>query len=51
MGERTQRVHKPAVDTLWLNPLAFPRHTYHHLLKHYQDGGLKREQLNDPLLD
>ncbi|WP_300455520.1 RecQ family ATP-dependent DNA helicase [Accumulibacter sp.] len=41
----------PVVDTLWLNPLAFPRHPYHHLVKHYQDGGLKRRQINDPLLD
>ena len=41
----------PVIDTLWLNPLAFPRHPYHHLVKHYQDGGLKRGQLNDPLLD
>jgi hypothetical protein len=41
----------PVVDTLWLNPLAFPRHPYHHLVKHYQDGGLRRSQLNDPLLD
>lgn len=28
----------PAVDTLWLNPLAFPRNPYHHLVKHYQEG-------------
>ncbi|MEF8735537.1 MAG: DEAD/DEAH box helicase [Candidatus Accumulibacter necessarius] len=41
----------PVIDTLWLNPLAFPRHPYHHLVKHYQDGGLRRGQLNDPLLD
>lgn len=41
----------PAVDTLWLNPLAFPRNPYHHLVKHYQDGQLKRGRLNDPLLD
>ncbi len=41
----------PAVDTLRLNPLAFPRHPYHHLVKHYQDGGLKRGRLNDPELD
>ena len=41
----------PAVDTLWLNPLAFPRNPYHHLVKHYQDGRLKRGQLNDPELD
>ena len=25
----------PAVDTLRLNPLAFPRNPYHHLVKHY----------------
>ena len=41
----------PAVDTLWLNPLAFPRHPYHHLVKHYQDGQLKRGRVNDPELD
>ena len=28
----------PRVDTLRLNPLAFPRNPYHHLVKHYQDG-------------
>ena len=42
---------RPAVDTLWLNPLAFPRNPYHHLVKHYQDGQLKRGRLNDPELD
>ena len=41
----------PVVDTLRLNPLAFPRHPYHHLVKHYKDGGLVRRQTNDPLLD
>jgi ATP-dependent DNA helicase RecQ len=41
----------PAVDTLWLNPLAFPRNPYHHLVKHYQDGQLQRGRVNDPLLD
>ncbi|MDR1888484.1 MAG: RecQ family ATP-dependent DNA helicase [Zoogloeaceae bacterium] len=41
----------PVVDTLWLNPLAFPRNPYHRLVKHYQDGQLKRERLNDPLQD
>jgi ATP-dependent DNA helicase RecQ len=41
----------PVVDTLRLNPLAFPRNRYHHLVKHYQDGQLKRVQVNDPLLD
>ncbi len=41
----------PAVDTLRLNPLAFPRNPYHHLVKHYQDGQLKRGRVNDPELD
>ena len=41
----------PAVDTLRLNPLAYPRNPYHHLVKHYQDGQLKRGRLNDPELD
>jgi len=41
----------PAVDTLRLNPLAFPRNPYHNLVKHYQDGQLKRGRINDPELD
>ena len=41
----------PAVDTLRLNPLAFPRNPYHHLVKHYQDGQLKRGHRNDPEID
>ncbi len=41
----------PAVDTLRLNPLAFPSNPYHHLVKHYQDGALKRGRINDPELD
>lgn len=41
----------PRVDTLRINPLAFPRNPYHHLVKHYQDGQLKRGRLNDPELD
>ncbi len=41
----------PAVDTLRLSPLAFPRNPYHHLVKHYQDGRLIRGQINDPELD
>ena len=44
-------LRRPAVDTLWLNPLAFPRNPYHHLVKHYQDGALKRGRVNDPELD
>ena len=41
----------PVVDTLWLNPLAFPANPYHHLVKHYKDAPLKRAQRNDPYLD
>ena len=41
----------PPVDTLRLSPLAFPRNPYHHLVKHYQDGGLRRGRVNDPELD
>ena len=39
------------MDTLRLNPLAFPRNPYHHLVKHYQDGSLIKGRLNDPELD
>lgn len=46
-----QLLNIPIVDTLRLNPLAFPKHPYHHLVKHYQDGELKRGRLNDPELD
>ena len=46
-----QLLRLPSVDTLWLNPLAFPRNPYHHLVKHYQDGQLKQGRLNDPYLD
>ena len=41
----------PAIDTLRLSPLAFPRNPYHGLVKHYRDGGLKRGRVNDPELD
>ena len=41
----------PAVDTLWLNPLAFPRNPYHRLVKHYQEGQITQERRNDPKLD
>ncbi len=44
-------LQKPAVDTLWLNPLAFPRNPYHHLVKHYQEGPLQGGHRNDPLKD
>jgi len=36
---------------LRLNPLAFPHHPYHHLVKHYKDGQLARGKVNDPELD
>ncbi|WP_457648330.1 RecQ family ATP-dependent DNA helicase [Profundibacter sp.] len=39
------------IDTLWLNPLAFPRNPYHHLVKHYQDGRLLTGRVNDPEFD
>ena len=48
---RLRLLRKPVVDTLRLNPLAFPRNPYHHLVKHYQDGQLKRGRINDPKLD
>ncbi|MCW5759440.1 MAG: RecQ family ATP-dependent DNA helicase [Phenylobacterium sp.] len=40
-----------AIDTLWLNPLAFPRNPYHHLVKHHHDGRLQAGHVNDPELD
>ena len=39
------------IDTLWLNPLAFPRNPYHHLVKHYHDGRLQTGHVNDPEQD
>lgn len=39
------------IDTLWLNPLAFPHNPYHHLVKHYQDGRLETGHINDPEFD
>ena len=41
----------PAVDTLWLNPLAFPRNPYHHLVKHTQEGQLTSGSRNNPVAD
>ena len=48
---RLRLLNLPVIDTLRLSPLAFPRNPYHHLVKHYQDGGLKRGRVNDPELD
>ncbi len=41
----------PAIDTLYLSPLAFPENPYHRLVKQYQEPALARVQFNDPLLD
>ena len=41
----------PAIDTLRLSPLAFPRNPYHRLVKHYQNGRLLRGRINAPELD
>ncbi len=48
---RLSRIMQAPIDTLWLNPLAFPRNPYHHLVKHYRDGRLQAGHLNDPELD
>jgi ATP-dependent DNA helicase RecQ len=50
-GGRAEMLAKPPIDTLWLNPLAFPKNPYHRLVKHYQDGRLKAGHVNDPELD
>ena len=51
LNPHLQLLNLPVVDTLRLNPLAFPSRPYHRLVKHYKDGGLVRSQFNDPLLD
>ncbi len=48
---RLARLGAAPIDTLWLNPLAFPRNPYHHLVKHYQDGRLQVGHVNDPEQD
>ena len=48
---RLAEVFGSPIDTLWLNPLAFPRNPYHHLVKHYHDGRLQAGHINDPELD
>ncbi len=48
---RLAEVFASPIDTLWLNPLAFPRNPYHHLVKHYHDGRLQAGHVNDPELD
>ena len=41
----------PVLDTLRLNPLAFPSHPYHRLVKNYKDAGIQRGQRNNPEMD
>lgn len=48
---RFAKLSEAPIDTLWLNPLAFPRNPYHHLVKHYQDGRLQTGHVNDPEFD
>lgn len=48
---RMAELARHAIDTLWLNPLAFPRNPYHHLVKHYHDGRLQSGHVNDPERD
>ncbi|WP_444668592.1 RecQ family ATP-dependent DNA helicase [Cereibacter changlensis] len=48
---RLAALGQAAIDTLWLNPLAFPRNPYHHLVKHYHDGRLQAGHVNDPERD
>jgi ATP-dependent DNA helicase RecQ len=49
--DRLALLKLPVIDTLRLNPLAFPRNPYHRLVKHYRDGRLLGGGLNDPELD
>ncbi|MGF9762543.1 RecQ family ATP-dependent DNA helicase [Microvirga sp. 0TCS3.31] len=48
---RLARLATKPIDTLWLNPLAFPRNPYNHLVKHHHDGRLHAGHVNDPELD
>lgn len=48
---RLAKLANEPIDTLWLNPLAFPRNPYHHLVKHYHDGRLMSGHVNDPEAD
>ena len=48
---RLAGIIRSPIDTLWLNPLAFPRNPYHHLVKHYHDGRLQAGHVNDPEMD
>lgn len=39
---------RPVIDTLFLNPLAFPKNPYHRLVKDYK---LVKDSFNDPVAD
>jgi len=41
-------LQKPAIDTLYLSPLAFPENPYHRLVKNYQ---IVRDSIHDPVAD
>lgn len=43
-----QLLEKPAIDTLYLSPLAYPENPYHRLVKDYQ---IVRDSINDPVQD
>ena len=51
MRPRLAKLANEPIDTLWLNPLAFPRNPYHHLVKHYHDGRLFSGHVNNPEAD
>src|SRR6056297_2393644 len=51
VSPRFAKLANGPIDTLWLNPLAFPRNPYHHLVKHYRDGRLQSGHVNDPEFD
>ncbi len=51
VSPRFAKLADAPIDTLWLNPLAFPRNPYHHLVKHYHDGRLQSGHVNDPEFD
>lgn len=48
---RLTNLFQSPIDTLWLNPLAFPRNPYHNLVKHHHDGRLQAGHVNDPERD
>jgi ATP-dependent DNA helicase RecQ len=48
LASSLQLLQKPAVDTLYLSPLAFPENPYHRLVKNYR---IVRDSVNDPVQD